>query len=491
MQIETSIYQRLSTYTALTDLVGTKIFPNVPTDNSQIPAVTYRIVSAEPQLTTAGSADLTKYMLQIDVWAFNLDTTMSAMAAVKNALHLYQGGNIHRAFLNSQNTEQAEDGYNGVLQFTVWGTTANVTATTTANAVINSGTDFITFNACSNVLRLDCTGLTLNGSKLTDSGPTNLSFTAVTNAIALSDQDSNTITLAGTSGQVWAILASGSGTPRVIVNGTVYDGRIAQAQAGDTISIRATAPVGGITNQITVRIGSASTVWNLTSANWTPASFSTATQIWLDAAPAYCFLDTAGTTACANGDPVACWKDRSGNARHFQQATTGSRPVLRLVSGVWYVEFDAVDDSLQMASAWSLTGTYSILLAELTMDTTGGARRTISSDTTNSLMSVSRNNANNIFNTSTITNSKSLVVARHTLIYSGGTSGTAKGYLDGADVTVGTPSVANWGVLRLGSYGMGSSGSESPATRVRAVVVTNTTTTTADVSNFNNWGTTA
>ena len=193
MQIEQSIYQRLSSFTALTDLVGTKIFPNVPTDNSQIPAVTYRIVSAEPQLTTAGSADLTKYLLQIDVWAFNLDTTMSAMGAVKNALHMYQGGNIHRAFLNSQNTEQAEDGYNGVLQFTVWGTTANVTATTTANAVIQTGTDFINLNACSHQLRLDCNGLLLDGQPLF-SLPTNLAYTDANNAFSGNNTFSNTNT---------------------------------------------------------------------------------------------------------------------------------------------------------------------------------------------------------------------------------------------------------------------------------------------------------
>lgn len=49
---------------------------------------------------------------------------------------------------------------------------------------------------------------------------------------------------------------------------------------------------------------------------WTPASITTA--LWLDAA------DT--TTVTESGGAVSEWRDKSGNARHFAQATAGNRP---------------------------------------------------------------------------------------------------------------------------------------------------------------------
>jgi hypothetical protein len=68
---------------------------------------------------------------------------------------------------------------------------------------------------------------------------------------------------------------------------------------------------------------------------WDPSDHSTTWQ------------DVAGTTpATAAGDPVARIDDKSGNGNHLLQATSGNRPILRTSSGLWYLEFDGVNDSL-------------------------------------------------------------------------------------------------------------------------------------------------
>lgn len=83
---------------------------------------------------------------------------------------------------------------------------------------------------------------------------------------------------------------------------------------------------------------------------WTPASVAGLLASYA-AGPAWCFTDTAGTTPCAVGDAVACWKDGSGALRHMLQGTAASRPALRLVSGAYAVQFDAIDDALQWSGA--------------------------------------------------------------------------------------------------------------------------------------------
>ena len=81
---------------------------------------------------------------------------------------------------------------------------------------------------------------------------------------------------------------------------------------------------------------------------WTPASLS-GLAAWFTAGPSWCFTDAGGTVPCGDGDPVRVWKDRSGNARDLSQATSGNRPVLRSVSGRWWVQFDGVDDGLELS----------------------------------------------------------------------------------------------------------------------------------------------
>lgn len=73
-------------------------------------------------------------------------------------------------------------------------------------------------------------------------------------------------------------------------------------------------------------------------------------KAWYRAGPAHCFSDTAGTVPCDANDPVACWKDSSGNNKHLLQSTLSSRPLLTGsdVAG-WAVQFDGDDDWMSVS----------------------------------------------------------------------------------------------------------------------------------------------
>ncbi len=59
------------------------------------------------------------------------------------------------------------------------------------------------------------------------------------------------------------------------------------------------------------------------------------------------FQDDAGTIPVTAADQaVGMIRDKSGNGHHATQATEASKPMLRTSSGLWWLEFDGVDDSL-------------------------------------------------------------------------------------------------------------------------------------------------
>lgn len=86
------------------------------------------------------------------------------------------------------------------------------------------------------------------------------------------------------------------------------------------------------------------------SAPFSPLSIP-GLALWLDASDsATLFQDSAGTTpATADNDVVGRMNDKSGGGRHFTQATTPNKPILKLAtkSGRSVLRFDGTDDYLQ------------------------------------------------------------------------------------------------------------------------------------------------
>jgi len=78
---------------------------------------------------------------------------------------------------------------------------------------------------------------------------------------------------------------------------------------------------------------------------WTPAE--TTTALWLDASDSSTITTVSGN--------VSEWRDKSGNDRHFEQATSDSRPALTAagLNGLDVLTFDGTDDRLASTAAAS------------------------------------------------------------------------------------------------------------------------------------------
>lgn len=69
--------------------------------------------------------------------------------------------------------------------------------------------------------------------------------------------------------------------------------------------------------------------------------------------------DSAGTIAAAVDSPVGKIDDKSGRGNHLVQATSAARPILRLATGYYYLEFDGVDDLLDKTLGTAIAQPYS------------------------------------------------------------------------------------------------------------------------------------
>jgi hypothetical protein len=102
-------------------------------------------------------------------------------------------------------------------------------------------------------------------------------------------------------------------------------------------STATSATVTGLTNgqayifRVAAINGVGTGAYSTASSAVTPTAFSPSSvsglQLWLDASDASTlFTATTGGSLVEADGAVARWEDKSGNARHFTQATTGSRP---------------------------------------------------------------------------------------------------------------------------------------------------------------------
>lgn len=148
--------------------VTPNIYPTNPEPNTALPFVVYTVIGAEPVRNLGGLASLVRYTVQIESWATTSADANALLAGVRNALDGYQGGQIQRAMWDSQDTQQAEDGYHGVAVFTVFMNAANVVPAVGPNAVIRTTANGIELEACNHRLTLDCDGLELDGGPVVD-----------------------------------------------------------------------------------------------------------------------------------------------------------------------------------------------------------------------------------------------------------------------------------------------------------------------------------
>lgn len=89
MAIETEIVSRLKSFAGTAALSGSRVYPVVlPTDVA--PAITYRRLSATPEIALNGSVMVTSVQLEISAWGTSYDMARTLADAVFAALDGYR-----------------------------------------------------------------------------------------------------------------------------------------------------------------------------------------------------------------------------------------------------------------------------------------------------------------------------------------------------------------------------------------------------------------
>jgi hypothetical protein len=106
---------------------------------------------------------------------------------------------------------------------------------------------------------------------------------------------------------------------------------------------------------------------------WTPADITTA--LWLDASDASTMFDaTSGGSLVAADGAVARLQDKSGNANHATQSTSGSRPVRKVSvqNGLDVLRFDGANHWLSGANTPLTSNAKTIIAVTKSSNGTGG-----------------------------------------------------------------------------------------------------------------------
>jgi len=91
MTVEADIFSRLSSYTGLSALVSTRIYPGLLKQNTTYPAVSYRRVSSERPSVMAADTGIVRARFQFDIWSNHYGDMISAKEQLRLALQRYRG----------------------------------------------------------------------------------------------------------------------------------------------------------------------------------------------------------------------------------------------------------------------------------------------------------------------------------------------------------------------------------------------------------------
>lgn len=85
-------------------------------------------------------------------------------------------------------------------------------------------------------------------------------------------------------------------------------------------------------------------------------------QLWLDATTGLFDATSGGNAVTTDGSAVARWEDQSGNGRHFEQATSNNRPVLKtsVQNNKNVIRFDGSNDRFDGPAALKIAPPVSI-----------------------------------------------------------------------------------------------------------------------------------
>lgn len=93
MSLQSDLYTRLSSYSGLTALVGTRIYPVAASQTSTMPYCVYQVISRERQYSHQGFSNLERYRVQISCVAADPDVVRDVVTQVIAAMEGWPAAN--------------------------------------------------------------------------------------------------------------------------------------------------------------------------------------------------------------------------------------------------------------------------------------------------------------------------------------------------------------------------------------------------------------
>ena len=124
MNIGKAVYGILSGTTAVTDIVGTKIFPEIAEQETAVPFVVYQVQSVQPEDTHDGPSKLDEVRVEVlcydDAYNGAADLASAVRGALDRVRGTYNGVNVESVQFNDVDFEIEYDPrrYSQVLTFT-------------------------------------------------------------------------------------------------------------------------------------------------------------------------------------------------------------------------------------------------------------------------------------------------------------------------------------------------------------------------------------
>ena len=91
MTIETAMFSYLSGKSTITDIVSTRIYATIAPSSVVYPHITFKILAEAPEHDMEGAIGLTRVLMQLDAWAFNVAERQNIAEALRKALDGFTG----------------------------------------------------------------------------------------------------------------------------------------------------------------------------------------------------------------------------------------------------------------------------------------------------------------------------------------------------------------------------------------------------------------
>lgn len=121
--IEETVYQRLSTDTALAALCP-RMRPTEPEVNEDLPYLWYTVTGREQSTNFDGQSSLANYSFTVDVFALNAADIVPIVDRVNELLNGWRAGEVKWCRNVGHTTDQQEKGYHAQESYSMWATVA-------------------------------------------------------------------------------------------------------------------------------------------------------------------------------------------------------------------------------------------------------------------------------------------------------------------------------------------------------------------------------